>query len=209
MRARLVRLLGTLILAALAACTNPSSEARPVFKTNSGANDNYEIALNFDNAPGEFESIKGYAQYSVINHSCLPAPRGASGMPASIPMVVRPFTFIAAPEGQLLGKVQTDLMSDEDYYGRGVCRWQLQEVRVDVRANESEGMTEFVSSLSAEALTHGKATATYHQRRLYPGQVNTTGKKSFGQQDKSKLSPSISDRDLFIVTISPRKVIRE
>lgn len=209
MRARLVRLLGTSLLASLSSCANPTSEARPVFKINSEANDNYEIAVDIDNAPGKFDSIKGYVQYNVTNHSCLPAPDGASGMPASIPMVVRPFTFIPAPGGQLLGQVQADLMTDEDYYGRGVCRWQLQEVRVDARANESNGMTEFVSNISAEALPLGKSTTTYHQRRLYPGQINTTGQKSFGQQDKSKLSPSIAESDLFSVTISPRKVIRE
>jgi hypothetical protein len=60
------------------------------------------------------------------------------------------FELTRVSDVEYTGTVYADGILDEDYYGRGICRWQLTQARVQLKATGVPRETLFSASISAE-----------------------------------------------------------
>jgi len=93
---------------------NPKHNPHPVKR--------YEVIATAD-APGPWDSVKGYLEYKVSNQECTPEDKflGVHVMP---PIVGQDFEMKRIDEKTWKGYFYRDFMQDEDYYGLGDCHWE-------------------------------------------------------------------------------------
>ncbi len=96
------------------------------------------------------------------------------------------------------------MILDEDYYGRGVCHWQLTDARLALKARDREDDTRFVAGLSAQKLRAGDMQQRYFWKGYYPnfeqGRFADYGIAQLSTVEKSKHD------QYFAITLSARAV---
>ena len=203
--------LGLGLVLALAAC-NPLSSLgnKPVsdYKLNPHPKQRYNITMTIANAPGSFASVDSTMLYDVVNTECLPPPDSnpqGSGNHMTRPV---PFEMNRVTDTEYTGSVYTDFLLDEDYYGRGLCRWKLFNVGMKLRATGADGETVFIPGLPDEDLLAGKAVTTYFWKGDYPRdtEIGIDNFASFGQTDRSKMASDLTENELFSITLTPKEV---
>ena len=97
---------------------NPAKTPHPVKR--------YEVTATSD-APGPWDSVKGYLEYEVANPQCTPENKflGEHVMPQ---LVGHDFEMTRVDEKTWKGYFYRDYMQDEDYYGLGICHWEPSSV---------------------------------------------------------------------------------
>ncbi|HIE5094717.1 TPA: hypothetical protein ACXNC8_000721 [Stenotrophomonas maltophilia] len=140
---------------------------RGLAKLNPNPRKAYELVLRLKDAPGDFAVVEGVAQYDVSNEDQCGHIEPATGTAARItsqePVQLRKIT-----DGEYRGTVYLDRMLDEDYYGRGVCRWQFSGAGAMLKATGAEGETRFLTFVDAKPLTEGSAHTLYYPDAAYP-----------------------------------------
>lgn len=163
----------------------------------------YRIVMTIDNAPGPFAMIEGSAQYDVINHNECgyidPGTETISRINTHPPIEWKP---IGA--SQYEATVYADLMLDEDYYGRGVCRWALTEVRARFKATGAEAETRFVPGISVENILSEKSTMLYFWSGYYP-RAKSQNFPDFGEDHISDV-PDDKKGEFFTIAMTPKEV---
>lgn len=145
----------------------PIEEGEPQRKLNSAPKHGYVITMTLKEAPGPFASIEAVAQYTVENSAECGKKIPIAGV---FPRITtnEPFEMTRVSDSEYRGTLYTDLVLDEDYFGRGVCRWMFVEARVRLRATNDERDTRFVPSLLAESILHGGEDTKYFWKENYP-----------------------------------------
>jgi hypothetical protein len=190
----------------LSACQNPGTPQmiKPLIdiKERPDPQRAYRIVMTIGNAPGPFAMIEGSAQYDVVNHNECgyidPGTETISRINTHPPIEWKPIG-----EGQYEATVYADLMLDEDYYGRGVCRWELTEVRARLKATGAETETRFVPGISAEEITAGTPLTLHFASMRYP-RSGMDDFVDFGETDPNKYKSEIRDQ-LFAITMQPKE----
>jgi hypothetical protein len=97
---------------------NPKKNPHPVKR--------YEVTATAD-APGPWDSVKGYIGYDVINPECTPEDKflGVHAMPQDVGQDIE---MTKVDDKTWKGYFYRDLIQDEDYYGLGVCHWDATSV---------------------------------------------------------------------------------
>jgi len=97
---------------------NPKRNPHPVRR--------YEVTAVAD-APGAWDSVKGYASYEVVNIECTPENKfvGVHMKPKDVSVS---FEMTRVADNTWKGYFYRDAMLDEDYYDLGVCRWDATQV---------------------------------------------------------------------------------
>lgn len=97
---------------------NPAKNLHPVRR--------YEVTATSD-APGPWDSVKGYLEYEVANPGCTPENRfmGEHLMPR---IVGHDFEMTRVDKKTWKGYFYRDFMRDDNYYGLGVCHWEPSSV---------------------------------------------------------------------------------
>lgn len=166
----------------------------------------HRIEMVIENAPGPFAVIEGAANYSVKNHfECGhidPVPGIASRITTHPAIEWTPIG-----DGRYAATVYEDLIVDEDYYGRGVCRWELTEVSVLLKATASDKDTPFLSSISAKDIRGRAISSAYFWRGAYPSDVGYEGLSVYGASDMEKFKPELR-QDLFMVRFAAEEVAK-
>lgn len=149
------------ILSALAIPAFGKSMKKPNIKLNPHPKMRYEITLTIEGAPGPFDSVNGSAGYEVTNGACVPLTpfSGAKLTPhKNVPMslsIVNDTTY--------KGDIYVDLLTDEDYFGRGLCRWSMRFVDFDLEI----GNLAFAHSISLDNVLAGKSDTRYFNNLSY------------------------------------------
>lgn len=94
--------------------THPKKNPHPVKR--------YEITATAD-APGPWDSVKGYIVYEVSNRECV--PRGSFTGGQNIPNIDFDFDMTRVDDKTWKGYFYEDLLQDEDYFGLGACHWSV------------------------------------------------------------------------------------
>ena len=116
--------LGLLLSASLVTTACGSSTMKtPDIKLNPHPIKRYEITMTIEGAKGPFDSIETIAQYDIANDRCVPLTPGSGATIA--PDKTIPIHMTKVGENAYRGEIYTDQLVDEDYYGKGVCHWQL------------------------------------------------------------------------------------
>jgi hypothetical protein len=204
-------LLASALLAAsglsLSACRNsgPQQMTKPDIhiKERESPQKAHRIEMVIENAPGPFAVVEGAAHYNVSNHyECGyidPVPGVASRISTSPPIV---WTRIG--EGRYEATVYEDLIVDEDYYGRGVCRWEFEWVTAMLKATGAEGETRFLPSIPASRIIQGEIETLFFWSGYYLD-GNTDNFPDYGQKHLSKV-PENQKSEFFMVSVKRKAV---
>ena len=187
-----------------ASATDATQDA-PRRKLNPSPRRAYTITLTIRNAPGPFGSVEGVAQYDVDNEDTCGQVNGSTGTPYRMTSN-EPFSLRKVSESEYQGTIHADLIQDEDYYGKGICRWSLTEVRARLRATGDERETRFVPDiLAAQVLAHESVT-TFFWSKNYPRVETYDAFPDFGSLDPARI-PADRRNEFFAVTINASKVV--
>ncbi|MEH6415830.1 hypothetical protein [Pseudomonas sp. CGJS7] len=178
----------------------------PDFKQNPNPKQRYHLTLTIANAPGPFALVEGKMQFDVKTPECLPPPKENDGHLWPTPTEDIPFVWTRVSDTEYTGVVYIDGMIDEDYYGRGVCHWELIQAYATLKATGAEGETIFNPNIYPEKLIAQQAETTYFWKPFYPRNVDIDNYPESGQTDRSKMASSLKDEDLFTITLTSKAI---
>lgn len=118
--------LPVLLVLASSALGNPIKTTE--IKQNPTPKQRYEIRRNIHDAPGPFDTIRAFANYRVTNAGCIPRTP-VTGIRIE-PQEALPMTLTKLRDGVHRGTVYADQFMDGDYYGLGLCNWELGKVDI-------------------------------------------------------------------------------
>lgn len=125
----------------------------------------YEIIATAK-APGPWNSVKGYVSFKVTNPDCVPQDSFTGAR--NVPNVNFDFEMTRTGPETWTGHFYRDTLQDEDFFGRGVCKWGLSTVGAEFIAHG----TSFTSSgLLDTFINHGPKAAYFKKSEF----LNSTG----------------------------------
>lgn len=189
---------------------SPARAERPAYRRNPNPMQAYRITMRIEDAPGPFSHMRGLAQFDVANKECLRPPKdNPGGRTSPVPTEDVEIPLRKVSDTEYVGTVHADHLLDEDYNGRGVCRWRLMQFRVHMKATGADGETLFIPSIPNEKLLAAERETVYFNRISYPrfpdDEPSEYESVDTGVADRSRFSPSIRDDDLFTVTFTPSR----
>jgi len=209
MKKRSLRLALGLMLG-LSACYFPTSSGKRTMvehTVNPQPTQAYQITMTLADAPGPFAFMQGLAQYDVVNQECLSPPEdNPGGAPMHLTRHVE-FELTRVSDVEYTGTVYADGILDEDYYGRGICRWQLTWAYVDLKATGAPRETLFTASISAEPLLAERTEKIYFLKASYPRHPESLAEDpvSSGQPDITNLPPQFTEKDFFTIALTSNR----
>ena len=151
----------TLILFTLTGCHRTMDDAD--IKQNPHPKQAYEITVNVEGAPGQFDAASGSAVFRVANRGCVPQDpvSGAKKVPASYPST----TLEPVGNGRYRATVHPDLLEDGDYFGLGICHWRFEGFIVSLDANG----TSFGTDMLADQILAQSTRTWFVAKELFHG----------------------------------------
>ena len=177
---------------------------RGLAKLNPSPRKAYELVLRLKDAPGDFAVVEGVAQYDVTNEDQCGRIEPATGTAARITSQ-EPVELRKVAEGEYRGTLYVDRMLDEDYYGRGVCKWEFTGAGAMLKATGAEEETRFLTFVDAKPLTEGGAHTLYYPDLVYPKADRVPNFPASGEPDRSNYAADLQDK-LFTITLSASEV---
>lgn len=156
----------------------------------------YRIHMTIHDAPGPFGIVRAYAQYDVENNNDCGPIHPMTGT-ASRMTRLEPFALTKLSDTEYEGVVYADLMQDDDYYGLGVCRWEMVMARVVLQAGK-ETDTGFMATIDTPDLLAGKTIDSYFWKGRYPEVKDLPG---YGAYGSARSENNRSDDELFHVAL--------
>ena len=121
--------------------------------------------MTIKDAPGPFGHVGFGAQYDAPD--CMYWSNKFAGTTSSA-MCILKLPIKKLDDTTYVATVYLDAMLDEDYYGDGVCHWQLSSVSSGVKATGADAETGFGADISPEAIMAQQAETTYLWSEYYP-----------------------------------------
>ena len=181
---------------------NDKSEQAHLFKVNPSPKQVFEVEFEIHDAPGPLNDVSGAASYHAPNCNFVTSAwAGARAVPSkglAVPMQrLGPNRFVAT--------VNRDGMLDEDYYGKGVCRWVFMSMAVGFSATGSKDDTDYLVDLDDKEIQDGIFITQYYWKGGYPGGKNASGfpLQNGGRRDPDGYSPTFRG-NLFSITAKVR-----
>ncbi|MEQ7783826.1 hypothetical protein [Xanthomonas hortorum] len=212
-----IKIASSLVLVFLAGCNpmNAASERHgsgettadgdPIYEKNPHPTRAYRITMTIEDAPGPFEWISGTAFYQMTNHQkCTPMDSFAGVWNKSKEDGI-PIHFQKINAATYVATIYADGMVDADYYGKGVCLFELSGVGISLRATGKEEETRFQPALFKNEIYSSAPKITYFWKERYP----KAGMDNFPDGGESKVD-GFNDNarnNIFKVTVTTEKVI--
>jgi hypothetical protein len=173
---------------ALAACapvqdspgSDEKAEEKPLHKLNPNPKRGYLITMKIEGAPGPFAVVRGVAQYNIVNSDQCGERLEFSGVVRARGPIIENYQLVQVSDDRYQGNVYLDLIQDENYYGNGVCRWELVEIRAILGRQDSDLGTVFVSAVQRQAILEQEAATTYFKRSNYDAAVDGMARADYG-----------------------------
>jgi len=178
---------------------NDRSEQAHLFKLNPAPRRVFEVTFEIHDAPGPLMAVRGSAGYSAPQ-----APNCTFVTNAWAGTWGTPFYGMTLPLNQVgpnrfVLTVALDAMLDEDYYGKGVCRWEMGGAGATFAASASEEDTSYGLSLDAKELVDGATYREYFWKGGYPRRPGAEGTSSPGDRSPEGFGPAHRN-NLFSIT---------
>ena len=184
--------------------TDASAEqGEPLRKLNPAPKRGYAITMTMKDAPGPFASIGAVAQYTVDNSAECGKKIHTAGV---FPRITtnEPFVMARVSDNQYRGVVYADLVLDEDYFGRGVCKWEFVEARVRLQATNDEKDTRFVTDMVAESVFSERENTRYFWKERYPRVESYDAYPELGEANLDSVPPA-RRREFFVITLGAER----
>lgn len=171
----------------------------------------YRIVMTIENAPGLFAQVGASTRYDATNAeecgelSKIPGAEGIASHVSTQPLA----QLEKLSDTSYATTVYADKMVDEDYFGRGVCRWKFSYMSAMLRATGDERETRFLPTIDAEEIVAGKTVTLYFWKGGYPMNTplpsNGKGFGDSGYRSLEKFKPELRDQ-IFTITLTPEMV---
>ena len=172
------------------------------FKQNPQPKQAYRITIEIKNAPGPFESVEGFARY--VAPECHYISNHLAGVP-SIPEEMVPISYAKLSDSMYEAIVYLDAMLDEDYFGNGVCHWELAIADIRFSRTGSNDESKFIASIHGDIIRSEGTELSYLQRAFYPEDSQIKDLQVFGRTDRQNMASTLSDQDLFTISMISHK----
>lgn len=182
--------------------TQNSLRDEPLRKLNPSPRQAYRITLTISDAPGPLVLTDARAQYDVTNENVCGKERPSGGVYRITSN--EPLSLAKTGENTYEGIVYADRIIDEDYYGDGVCHWELTEVRATLSASGNPAETQFAPSIAAEAIRAQVPQLLYFANLGYPHR-SMDGFVDFGAATQERFKPEIRG-ELFNIALNAMEV---
>lgn len=169
------------------------------YKGNPAPRQPYRIELAVADAPGPFAKVEGFVSYEA--RDCRYMPDRIAGFFLT-PSVDLPLKFARVDETKYVVTIHADAMLDEDYFGEGMCHWELASVNISLKATGAKTDTSYVANLMGDEVRGQKAITNYYVKYDYPGS-DPEERSDFGDVDRSKYKPELQDQ-LFTIILTPK-----
>lgn len=193
---------GTAAAQSTGAPKNDKSAQEHLYRVNPAPKEGIEVSLQIDDAPGPFASFSGNASYQSFN--CDYVTSEWAGARAS-PTKQLPLTVSRQGDNRFVVTAYRDALLDEDYYGKGVCKWDMLSVRVGFRATGAQEDTVYVVDLNADKIQPGSVIKRYYWKGGYPQLSGATGAGFSGGQSPAEFESS-RRANLFSIVANVRAV---
>jgi hypothetical protein len=111
--------------------------------------------------------VRGSAQYDVVNEEQCGHIEPASGTASRITSQ-EPLELTRISDEEYQGTLYLDRMQNQQYYGRGVCRWEFTGAGALLKATGAKVETRFLTFVDAPELVAGKTYTRYYLLGDYP-----------------------------------------
>lgn len=176
---------------------------KPLRKLNPNPKRAYLITMRVEGAPGPFAVLEGVAHYEVENIECGRYLKFAGTFPGMGSSETFDMSRISETEYQ--GTVYTDLILDEDYFGRGVCRWKFIGMDGFLRATSDKRTTRFRPWVDDDEVYSQKSVTTYFWKERYPREEGYDNFAEFGDETLDSV-PLDKRHEFFTITLTSREV---
>ncbi|WP_454832832.1 hypothetical protein [Pseudoxanthomonas wuyuanensis] len=191
----------------LTACA-PVQEEKPSRKLNPDPKRAYTITMTIAGASGPYEISKGSLQYNIADQQCLPPVRNFAGVQTEPTHTSISFPLTKVADGSYVGTIYLDAMAEENFYGRGICRWELAGIFVtaDMQFNSKHFYPSLALWYTPEMLLSEQAKTFYFWKDGLgrpdpsdPAILEAQGPKAFRAEIEA---------EVFSVTFSSRAVVQ-
>lgn len=175
----------------------------PLRQLNPHPQADYKVQIVLNNAPGNFQEVKGAVQYSVKNLEC----GKEHPMTGTVPRITsaEEFKMEKVSENQYTGVFYTDMILDGDYYKNGVCQWQADGVSM-IFLNTIEGKTSGYSIyLDQEDIQNNTSNTRYYWQGHYQPSGELTQFISPGRQNLNEVLET-KKKEYFSISIRAQKI---
>lgn len=141
--------------------------AKPLRTLNPSSRDAREFRVVVKDPPVRFTEANASVQYDVVNAAECGKKNRLSGALPGI-RSSEPVELTKISDTEFKGVVFGDLIQSEDYFGEGVCRWEMVQASVGFRASTDPFATWLVASLDADDIGKNVTQITYFWSGHYP-----------------------------------------
>lgn len=163
---------------AISACSGESSRVgpagdgegdggKPLRTLNPSTSDARKFRVVVKDPPVRFPEAKASVQYDVVNAAECGKKNRLSGALPGI-RSTEPVKLTRISETEFTGVVYSDLIQSEDYFGEGVCRWEMVQASLGLRASSDPFATWLIASLDADDIGKDVTQTTYFWSGHYP-----------------------------------------
>lgn len=178
-----------------------SPSLRHKFRVNPSPRQRYDITMTIKDAPGPFGMVKFWAHY--LAPDCMywtDKFAGTTGKPTHT--IEMPFQKLN--DTTYVGTVYLDGMVDDNYYGDGLCHWQLTEVAVGLKATGADTETGFAPDISPETILAQRDETRFMWREYYP-RAGIDNFAEFGDKTLDKVPMERHD-EFFTIVLASKEV---
>ncbi|MCC4620487.1 hypothetical protein LL965_10470 [Xanthomonas cassavae CFBP 4642] len=179
------------------------ADGDPIYRKNPHPKQAYRITMTIENAPGPFKWVSGTAFYEIKNHEKCTPVEPITGAWSKSKRDGIPINFDRVTEAKYVAVIYLDGLIDSNYYGKGVCYFELAGVGATIKATGKKEETRFQSSLFASEILDQKSKATYFWSRGYP-RDEVDDFPDQGEPGSDHFREELRD-ELFKVALSVRK----
>jgi hypothetical protein len=208
-------ILATAAVGAVAADAGHSKVAH-LPKFNPHPQEIYEITLTVHDAPGPMEQGWGYISYSSDSIQCV--PHNLLLHDSTAPTVysqTMEFDPVKKSNGKIFRPiVALDLMEDSDFYGKGICHWEISEVVLGtgINTNQSIFVVLFGGFIKQSDIKEGQTVTTYFLKSDYNDPEHQTigiagSVKQFTEQDYLNTPEAERSAKFFSITFVAKKLV--
>ncbi|UNU12554.1 hypothetical protein [Xanthomonas translucens] len=207
-----IHLPGVLLFLFLAGC-NPmnavpgktDADGDPIYRKNPHPTQAYRITMTIEDAPGPFGHVSGTAFYQMTNHEQCTPMEPIEGVWSKSKEDGIPIHFQKISEAKYVATIYADGMVDADYYGKGVCHWELSSADISLRATGDPKETRFQPGIYKDKIISSTPEVTYFWSGGYP-RDEMDNYPDTGNSDPTKFKQELRNQLFKITLVSTKEV---
>jgi len=181
------------------------SDGDPIYHKNPHPTQAYRITMTIEDAPGPFGHVSGTAFYDMANYEQCTPVEPVAGVRTKSKEDGIPIRFQKINEETYVATIYVDGMVDADYYGKGVCRFELSGVGITLKATGRREETRFQPGLFKKDIYSGTPNVTYFWSGGYP-RDKIENYPDTGNSDPTQFKEELRNK-LFKVTVVSTKEV--